>query len=557
MKKYRDDHIHLKNGIQDYEIMKKYITNAIECGLDSVTFLDHGFRISPKHSEVINSLEIATKFLKNIARAREEFQNIEINSGIELDYSFDKDFRQKNLDLLSKVKFDRVLGSIHSMSYLSAKQYLQAVLKMLDEYPINVVAHIDLRKNYKNHIHLIKKIIKKCVKKNVAIEFNTSDRAVFNDKQFYFIIKLLNKYKCDYTIGSDAHKVEEVGYHIKEMTDKVRDHYQITKVYLLHAGITHPSAFIRQMKNDLNKKKKLSVIITPYPPETIPNQRSIIFFQRLKRFYDNQNIETAKTFIKKTRALKTKGYEIGFTLHNFFPIDRPMTNVDEFVTKNFLEQCEQIFLATKYMQKSLKKHFGKDSHLFKFKIQNLKPSKYKMPKVKKGTFVYTVFGNIYPYKMIQQIIQEFEKIQKDDIMLIIAGLQPKNSKVNLKVKNNKILRLDAYIDDRLQKKLNKVTNIYINCYDLNFNAFKYGFYPSSFNTLQKFHKKIITAKTEITDELIDKDYLIEFNINDKNALHDARMTPYLNRYNLKVHRHEKKNNYKSIEDIFCEKFNIE
>ena len=43
------------------------------------------------------------------------------------------------------------------------------------------------------------------------MEINTSDRSIWNIEQLNYMLDLFKKYDIKYTIGSDAHKVEELG----------------------------------------------------------------------------------------------------------------------------------------------------------------------------------------------------------------------------------------------------------------------------------------------------------------------------------------------------------
>ena len=80
-----DMHIHLKKGVNDYTIMKNYINKCIELKLDKVIFLDHGNRISEKHTPVLNDEKVIQKYLNLIEKAKQEYPNIKIYSGIEVD----------------------------------------------------------------------------------------------------------------------------------------------------------------------------------------------------------------------------------------------------------------------------------------------------------------------------------------------------------------------------------------------------------------------------------------------------------------------------------------
>lgn len=211
-----DMHIHLKDGINNYDKMKEYINKCINMGINKVVFLDHGNRISPKHSAVIYDKEIINNFFSLIECAKREYPDISINSGIEVDFSFDEDFREREIEIMNS-GFDYVLGSVHGMKELSKSEYYTANKLLIDVYPINVLAHLKLDDNYLNYSKQISEIVRKCALKNIKIEINTSDRSIWSLEQLKFMMNLIRKYNCEYTIGSDAHKVDEIGYNLEKI----------------------------------------------------------------------------------------------------------------------------------------------------------------------------------------------------------------------------------------------------------------------------------------------------------------------------------------------------
>lgn len=222
-----DMHIHLKSGVIDIEIMKQYIEKCEELKINRVLFLDHGNRISEKHTPVLNNPEIIKKFFKNIEIVKEEYPEIEINAGIESDFSYDEKFRKKELEILSSFPFDYVIGSVHGMSKANYKDYLQANIDMLNTYPINILGHLKLRKEYTEYKEMIEEIVKIATSKKVKFDINTSDRSRWNIQQLEYMLDLFETYGTEYTIGSDAHCIDEIGYHINEeyiKIDKILSH---------------------------------------------------------------------------------------------------------------------------------------------------------------------------------------------------------------------------------------------------------------------------------------------------------------------------------------------
>ena len=205
-----DMHIHLKKGVNDYEIMKEYINRCIELGLKKVIFLDHGNRTTPNHKSVLNNDEVISKFLELVELARSEYKNINIYTGIEVDYSKDEEFR-RNEEKLMNNNFDYILGSVHGIKLLTEEEYYKNNIDLIDSYKIDILCHLKLYDDYLEYDYLIEEIVKKCSEKNIKIEINTSDRSLWSLEQFEYMMNLFRKYKVDYVVGSDSHNVDELG----------------------------------------------------------------------------------------------------------------------------------------------------------------------------------------------------------------------------------------------------------------------------------------------------------------------------------------------------------
>lgn len=147
-----DMHMHLKKGVTDISIMQKYVEKCKEMKLNRVLFLDHGNRMSPKHTPVLNNSQVIDKFFENIKIIKENNPDIEINAGIESDFSYNEEFKEKEIEILRSYPFDYVIGSVHGMEKANYIDYLQANIDMIKTYPINIIGHLKLRKEYEQYI---------------------------------------------------------------------------------------------------------------------------------------------------------------------------------------------------------------------------------------------------------------------------------------------------------------------------------------------------------------------------------------------------------------------
>lgn len=219
-----DMHIHLKSAIYDRELFNKYVRRCIECGLTKVVFLDHGNRISSKHIPVLFTQNSINSFNERISEFRKSnmAEKIKVIKGIEIDYSQDLNFRKETFDILNYGNFEWIVGAIHSMKFENYKQYLEAIIDMLNSYRINVIAHIKKSDDYYKYTNMFVEILSICHEKNILIEINTSERSRWEENQLYYMLELMEKYKVGYVYSSDAHRYEDVGYMIKETEDMVR-----------------------------------------------------------------------------------------------------------------------------------------------------------------------------------------------------------------------------------------------------------------------------------------------------------------------------------------------
>lgn len=230
-----DMHIHLKKGITDYEVMKSYINRCIELGFEKVIFLDHGNRTSPKHKPVLNNDLVIDEFFRLIELARCEFKDIKIYTGIEVDYSSDVEFRSNELKLMNK-NFDYILGSVHGIKSLTEEEYYKSNIDLINTYPINILCHLRLYDDYLKYDLLINEIVKKCSEKDIMIEINTSDRAIWNFNQFEYMMNLFKKYNVKYTIGSDSHKVDELGTNYELINDYFKNRKREIEYSIISRG---------------------------------------------------------------------------------------------------------------------------------------------------------------------------------------------------------------------------------------------------------------------------------------------------------------------------------
>lgn len=209
MNKIQDMHIHVRYALENPNEFDNIINYGISLGITEFVFLEHGFRISEKRKPILINDKIAKILIENVDRLNNIYPAIKVWSGIEIDYSENSDFRNKTIKYLNNTNFDVVIGAIHSMK-LNSEEYYKAIIDMIINYPINIIAHMKMYDDYKEQ-ELIQQIMYYCKAKNIKFEINTSDRSIWDEEQLNYMISLMQIYGVNYTIGSDAHCIEEVG----------------------------------------------------------------------------------------------------------------------------------------------------------------------------------------------------------------------------------------------------------------------------------------------------------------------------------------------------------
>lgn len=240
-----DYHIHSNNSFDSKETVTSVCEAAIEQGINEICFTEHfAVKEGIKSHGYIN----IKKYSDEIREAREIFKDkLTIKAGIEVCEPHEN---EEELRLILKnIPFDFILGSVHNfdynvglITYMSANtkeesygRYFKEVNKVCTSPHIDVVAHLDLMKRYAFNTHgnydfneykeTIEEVLNNIIKAGKGIEVNTSTlRGVVNEtmpsidilKMYYDLGGRI------ITVGSDAHKAEDVGAGIRESIEVLK-----------------------------------------------------------------------------------------------------------------------------------------------------------------------------------------------------------------------------------------------------------------------------------------------------------------------------------------------
>lgn len=245
-----DYHIHTNHSIDAEGELEEYCKRALSIGLEEICFTNHCELDPARDDSYICFNGRREKFTRQgllrlqdeILEQKRENRNsgLSIKFGIEIGYY--KGIEPRLHEIIDGVELDFVLGSIHCLDHIcidSSREhttyfskhsahtmlvnYFQAVEDLVKSNLFNSVGHLDVYKKYgiayyKDDINEViveslQRIYRMMVEQHIALEINTAGLRRID--QFYpgsMIVKYAREQGLDMiTIGSDAHRVEDLG----------------------------------------------------------------------------------------------------------------------------------------------------------------------------------------------------------------------------------------------------------------------------------------------------------------------------------------------------------
>jgi len=236
------------SGLADYHIhtllckhaegeFEDYIEYALRTGLMEIGFSDHlplPNNIDYKHRMHQNQLK--NKYLDRLIKLKDEYKDkITIKIGGEADYYPGTErYIEK---IIKKYPFDYIIGSVHflndwafdcnkDMNRFHKKNlrgiytaYFKQISNMVKTGLFDIIGHFDLIKKFgfkpqNGYADIVSGILADIKVSKMAVEINTAGlrkpvNEIYPSKD---IILMLSEYNIPFTLGSDAHKPEQVGY---------------------------------------------------------------------------------------------------------------------------------------------------------------------------------------------------------------------------------------------------------------------------------------------------------------------------------------------------------
>jgi histidinol-phosphatase (PHP family) len=231
---------------------EEYIQRAIEIGIDVYGFSDHApakNNFDPKYRMDISSVE---EYTNNVLNLKEKYKdNIKILLGYEVDY-IDGDYI---LDEVLHANVDYLIGSVHFIPQSNPKyslfnsnfwgfdnpefidqyeskdinkiweDYFEAVCMMAKSGKFDIVGHFDLIKVFgfmpsKDIKSIAYKTLQQIKKSNMVLEINPAGlrKPVGEQYPSKSILELAYELDIPITFGSDAHKIDDIGFKYNDVT---------------------------------------------------------------------------------------------------------------------------------------------------------------------------------------------------------------------------------------------------------------------------------------------------------------------------------------------------
>ena len=250
-----DYHVHCDYSLDAEGTVEKYCARALELGFTEICFTPH-YEIDPLRQEMARAKgkkmpmtsDWLNTYLSELNAAKRIYRNkrLTIRAGIEVGYQpeIEREIRRK----LAEYSFDFVLGSVHCLDHIdisdpkesieyfknrsavqAIKSYYYALQKAVDSQLFDSIGHLDVYKMYgadyygqevlSMHRNYVEPILESMSENWVGLEINTRCLRLGlgeTSPSFDILTKAKQKGIRIITVGSDCHRVEELGAGIVE-----------------------------------------------------------------------------------------------------------------------------------------------------------------------------------------------------------------------------------------------------------------------------------------------------------------------------------------------------
>ncbi len=248
-----DYHVHTLFSEDSQMEVEEGIQKAIVLGIKEIVFTDHvEFNVWRPETGIVDDMFDARQYIDTLNHLKERYQSqISIKIGVEI--GLQREEKERIEEFVCAYPFDFVIGSSHTIDrydlylgnlYQNATKeeayarYFKEVLeivKTIEHY--NVYGHLDLVRRYAynkyddieindDELEWIGQILKELIYRGKGIEVNTSGfrYGLGGLNPDIDVLKLYKKLGGEIiTVGSDAHRKEDIGHKIQETYQLLKD----------------------------------------------------------------------------------------------------------------------------------------------------------------------------------------------------------------------------------------------------------------------------------------------------------------------------------------------
>lgn len=249
----KDLHIHIERGPYTVEWVEKFIEKAVQMKLNEICLLEHSIRFKDFHG-TFNEVREYSLYQKKwfegkakTAHSLDEYKSliteirsrnypVKVSFGLEICWF--EQHQQEIANLVSDNFFDYLIGSVHWIDNWTFNQrkyqwlgkdinkiyqrYFEMENTLVESGIFDIIAHPDLIRCHSLYpdydlTEAYSSLCENIKSNNMLLEMNTSKGLGVNE-EFFRIAKSAG---VDFSTGSDAHRVEDVGRGIKEVTELI------------------------------------------------------------------------------------------------------------------------------------------------------------------------------------------------------------------------------------------------------------------------------------------------------------------------------------------------
>jgi histidinol-phosphatase (PHP family) len=240
-----DYHVHTRLCNHAEGSMTAFIQHAVQRGFAEICFLDH-LTITDSPRPMTMAVAEVPLYFQAVQRLKRTYSDqIAIKAGLEIE--FNPQYTELFAQLVDDFAFDVIGSSIHQLDGIDivsgpigpdaahadpaalAQRYLDYLDMMLAYDYFDIICHLDLLKKYGQNLgpHFedrLTGILSRATARPLTVEVNTSgfDHPAAEAYPSPHILTALNDAGICVTIGSDAHRPEEIGRHFAPAFERVR-----------------------------------------------------------------------------------------------------------------------------------------------------------------------------------------------------------------------------------------------------------------------------------------------------------------------------------------------